>query len=422
MKPYPGYKESGVEWLGQIPEGWTEGALRQFTDYTVGWTPSTDVAENFDGEMLWANISDLNAKTIRGTAKRISAGAIAERRAVAVPAGSLLFSFKLSVGAVSMTETEMYTNEAIAAFRDTDRLLVEYAYYALPLFVTWNSSFNIYGARILNQQLIRSAPLPVPPLAEQQGIAAYLDRETAQIDELVGEQEALIGSLAERRQSVITSVVTSGVGGADSGARSSTQLKRVADVQTGITLGSAPDEGVEVAYLRVANVQAGWLDLETVKTLTVRPEELLRHSLRPGDVLMTEGGDLDKLGRGAIWGGAIEPCIHQNHVFAVRCGNELSNEFLTYWMDALPARQFFRNNAKKTTNLAAINSTILGMLPIALPTLSEQRTIVDHLDDQTATIDALTAECRELIVLLKERRSALISAAVTGKIDVRETV
>jgi type I restriction enzyme S subunit len=276
---------------------------------------------------------------------------------------------------------------------------------------------------------------PHPSPIDQEAIADFLDKETAKIDELIAKQEQLIGTLREDRTATITHVVTEGLDpgveltqSADEMLPSSpvhwTQrvpLKRVASVQTGLTLGKSvePAEAVSVPYLRVANVQTGAVNLDEVKTVEVHRAEVNNYLLRAGDVLMTEGGDIDKLGRGCLWSGEISPCIHQNHVFAVRCNDELDSQFLVYLLDTSIARNYFFMTAKKTTNLASTNSTTLGRFYFSLPPRREQNHIVKFLDTRSANIDMLIAKANEVIATLREYRSALITDAVTGNIDVR---
>lgn len=115
-RAYPEYKDSGVEWLGEVPRGWTVSKIKFIAPYQVGWTPPTKNDANFEGENLWANISDLKEKVIYDTAKKISDAAAEAASMEVTPAGSLMYSFKLSVGAVSFAGSDMYTNEAIASF------------------------------------------------------------------------------------------------------------------------------------------------------------------------------------------------------------------------------------------------------------------------------------------------------------------
>ncbi|GGL42301.1 restriction endonuclease subunit S [Planomonospora parontospora] len=254
----------------------------------------------------------------------------------------------------------------------------------------------------------------IPSSEEQRAIADYLDRETARIDTLIEEQHRLIEMLRERRAAAIASTLT------DLRA-AMTRLKYVSTIQTGITLSGEGDPvDPEWPYLRVANVQVGYVNLGEIKTVRVPSERAVRSMLQRGDVLMTEGGDIDKLGRGALWHGDLPNMLHQNHIFAVRPNGSLDSEFLVYWLDGPVARTYFRTTAKQTTNLAATNKWTVGNLPVALPPIEDQKRTIAALDEQTAAIGSLIAETKRLIELARERRSVLITAAVTGQIDVRE--
>jgi type I restriction enzyme, S subunit len=220
--------------------------------------------------------------------------------------------------------------------------------------------------------LERTYPCKLPPLAEQRAIAAFLDAETARIDALVAKQEALIATLQEKRRALISHAVTKGLDPAapmkDSGVPwlgavpahwEVKWLKFIAKVRTGVAKGRdlGTHETVEVPYMRVANVQDGYLDLSDVSTITLARSELSRHLLQRGDVLMNEGGDFDKLGRGYVWSEEIKPCIHQNHVFAVR----LQNPEDAYWLNLVTqtsyAKQYFISRSKQSTNLASISGS-----------------------------------------------------------------
>ncbi len=208
---YPEYKDSGVEWLGEVPTHWTVSKIKFIAPYQVGWTPPTKNDANFDGENLWANISDLRGKIIHDTAKKISDEAAKAASMDITPSGSLLYSFKLSVGSVSFAGKDMYTNEAIASFLEGATLPLSYLYYVLPRFVIENASTNIYGARILNQELISNAMLLAPSTQEAEIIANFLDHETSKIDTLIEKQQQLIKLLKEKRQAVISYAVTKGL-------------------------------------------------------------------------------------------------------------------------------------------------------------------------------------------------------------------
>ncbi|MEQ4519201.1 restriction endonuclease subunit S [Pseudarthrobacter sp. B907] len=289
----------------------------------------------------------------------------------------------------------------------------------------------------LRQADIGKLEIPVPPIKTQRKVASFLDRETAQIDKLIRKQERLIELLAEKRQATITHAVTKGLDPSAPTKPSGVPwqgpvpehwtvqpLKNLIRMQTGVTLGKdfSEVETETYPYLRVANVQIGYVDLNEVKEIDLPKDLAATSMLRAGDVLMTEGGDRDKLARGCIWEAQIAPCVHQNHIFAVRTGDQLLNKFLVLALDADPARAYFYLTGKQSTNLASTNSTTVKNFRFGVPPVVEQHRIVDQLGRKTRLIDDLVDKANAVISTLRERRSALISAAVTGKIDVREGV
>lgn len=187
----------------------------------------------------------------------------------------------------------------------------------------------------------------------------------------------------------------------------------VADVRTGIAKGKKDLKNpVSVPYLRVANVQDGHLDLTVIKNICVEPYQVERYRLKEGDVLMTEGGDFDKLGRGDVWKGQIDPCLHQNHVFCVRANQKI---ILPYFLSSLSGSSYgkfyFLSCAKKSTNLASINSTQLKEFPVLIPPISEQRKIISIL----STWDKAIETVKKLIENSKAQKKALMQQLLTGK-------
>jgi len=190
-------------------------------------------------------------------------------------------------------------------------------------------------------------------------------------------------------------------------------LSECAHVQTGVAKGRTidPSEMIEVPYLRVANVQAGHLDLSEIKNIQIRRDELERYSLRKDDVVLTEGGDFDKLGRGFIWDGQIEPCVHQNHIFAVRPHRDrLSPNYFAYLIQSSYGRGYFLAVAHKTTNLACINTNKLKAFPVLIPPLADQERIASILQTVDAKIAVHEAKQRALQNLFKTLLHQLMTA------------
>lgn len=276
--------------------------------------------------------------------------------------------------------------------------------------------------------------VPCPPVSEQIEIAAYLDVETARIDELVAEKRRLLAALGHLKTTRISELLTGANAGevmVDTGdlwlpqlpeGWSLKRLKQIGQVRSGLAKGKKHETAVttiELPYMRVANVQDGHLDLSDVALIEVALQDVERYTLQVGDVLMNEGGDYDKLGRGAVWEGAVESCLHQNHVFAVR----LDDVAWAPWVAAITrtayAKFYFMNNSKQSTNLASISQTNVKELPVAMPPASKRDALLHTLNDELRRIDALVAHVQQELGLLAELRAATITDAVLGRIDVR---
>jgi type I restriction enzyme S subunit len=195
------------------------------------------------------------------------------------------------------------------------------------------------------------------------------------------------------------------------------QLGTMSEIVSGVTLGGQQSSSSWplVAYLRVANVQDGYLNLEQVKFLRVKPADVEKFRLIPGDVLMNEGGDFDKLGRGTVWEGEIETCIHQNHVFRVRTFSKLLDPyFLAYFSGSTRGKAYFVKSSKQSTNLASINSTQLKAFEVPVPPFSEQSAIVDYLRSHKKR---LTLESDNL-GKLQAQKTGLMDDLLTGRVRV----
>jgi type I restriction enzyme, S subunit len=276
--------------------------------------------------------------------------------------------------------------------------------------------------------------LPVPDPATQKQIADFLDAETARIDALIEKKQRVLTAVADARFSTISRAVSVGLNSDQQLIETGSpylpripatwqiwRLKHLARVRGGLTLGRTVPDGVSTAstpYLRVANVQAGWIDLSDVAEIDATEAEIKRFSLRRGDVLMNEGGDNDKLGRGAVWHAPFEPCLNQNHVFCVRPSDLRYSDWISMATNARYARDFFYLHSNQSTNLASISKTNVEKLPIAVPPPEEMRAVLDQLNARLDRFTATTEKVTTSINRLREYRAALITAAVTGQIDV----
>lgn len=290
------------------------------------------------------------------------------------------------------------------------------------------------GLRRVSEAAIKDFALPTADLDTQKAIADFLDKETARIDQLIEKKQRLVELLGERSRGRLSAVVTGSSTDVDSMEATGNaflpllpahwkiaSLKRLADVRGGFTLGRKIEEGVPTSatpYLRVANVQAGYVDLGDVATVEATKSERRRYALRPGDVLMIEGGDNDKLGRGAVWQGEPEGAMHQNHVFAVRPNRPEYASWIMMCSNSGYGRDYFFLNSRQSTNLASVSKTRAERFPIPLPPLSEVVELTKRWKHDERGLTDVRGAVGTSIDRLKEYRSALITAAVTGQIDV----
>lgn len=250
----------------------------------------------------------------------------------------------------------------------------------------------------LSSKQIADIQLALPPLTDQQRIVDILDRASG--------IQRLRNAADDKMRDLVPALFVDLFGDPASNPKrwETKSLKEVSNIGSGITKGRKldPSRTVSVPYLRVANVQDGKLDLSEIKNIDIDADEREKYALRAGDIVMTEGGDIDKLGRGYVWQGELPYCAHQNHVFRVRVDeNVLHPFFLSALIGTSHGKSYFLRVAKRTTGIASINKTQLGELPVWLPPISLQRSFVNKLetlhsmqqmaDRAVATIEATAA-------------------------------
>ena len=198
-----------------------------------------------------------------------------------------------------------------------------------------------------------------------------------------------------------------------------TTLSEIAELKGGVTKDSkreADPEYVEYPYLRVANVQRGFLDLSVITTIRADRHKAEKLVLQHGDILFNEGGDRDKLGRGWVWEGQIENCIHQNHVFRARLANGGFDPYFISMHANTWGQRWFERHGKQTTNLASINLATLKSFPVPAPSLDEQRAVVSELQSIMRTEDRLRTDIDQAERHSKTLRRSILSAAFSGQL------
>jgi type I restriction enzyme S subunit len=437
LKPYPAYKDSGVEWLGRIPTHWELKPLKHLTTFVTGWTPPTGRADLYGGDHPWANIGDLGPKVLHITEKTISDTAIREARMRIAAAGSLLFSFKLSVGTVSLAGADMYTNEAIAAFAPSDRVDTGFLYWAAPVVVPHNAQDNIYGAPLLSRERIANATLVNPPVCEQRAIASFLDRETARIDALVAKKKRLIELLSERRTGLITQAISMGLNHShavkDAGLEwlraipDDWQVKRLKFLTlshaSGIQMGPFGSMLKELTWRDTGfklygqeNTISGDMDRGSRWLTREQFDQLSQYRLREGDIVLTRKGSI---GNARLMPRTFPPGIIDSDTIRVRVDEcSMSPSLLTILLHDASYVEAQIEAERRGAVLGGLNSTTIADLEIAVPPREQQDEIVARVGAIRTSMDRLVATTQVAVDALSELRTALISAAVTGRIDV----
>lgn len=270
---------------------------------------------------------------------------------------------------VTPDEQGLATTELVPLLPDPKRLDRHFLAYYLRSseFVQWISE-QVAGAKMprVSMDLFWNHEIPLPPLAEQKRIAAILDKA----DAIRRKRQQAIQLADDFLRAVFLEMfgdpVTNQKGWEEA------VLKDIADIRSGVTKGKKinPDDAVTLPYMRVANVQDGYLALDDIQEITVSRRDAEKCKLMIGDILLTEGGDPDKLGRGYVWSGEINNCIHQNHIFSVRVNDQstIRPAFLSAVISSQRGKQYFLKVGKQTTGIATINKTVLSeFLPFIPP-------------------------------------------------------
>lgn len=320
--------------------------------------------------------------------------------------GASLISVRAPVGALNQADQNYVIGRGLAAVLAKGETSQAYLHFALDWCskalnrVAQGSTFEAIGYKEL-----RTLEIPVPAdFAEQQSIAKVL----LAMDEQIAATESLVTKYDVIRTGLIRDLL------ADVATAPKKPLKELAVIGSGITLGRDFNGSgtAEYPYLRVANVQDGRLDLSEVKTIRIPITNAEKVMLQSGDMLMNEGGDFDKLGRGAVWEGQIPNCLHQNHVFRVRCDQtKLLPGFLALWAASDFGKRFFILASKQSTNLASINSTQLKSFPVLTPSVEKQREILNAVE----AIDAIQAQNKAEVAKLRLKKQGLMRDLLTGK-------
>ncbi len=430
---YEKYKDSGVEWLDVVPEGWTLGKFRH--NFNESPEKIDDVVV---GEMLSVSgYRGIEVKEYDDENRRRSDEDLVGYRIVR-PGQLVVNTMWLNYAGLGVSDHEGHVSPAYRSYWITGNLYKRYVHHLMrsDLYVKGYTKF-LTGIRPNSLQMSRDDlmefPVLLPPLPEQHTIATFLDHETAKIDALVSEQEKLIQLLKEKRQAVISHAVTKGLDPnakmKDSGVEwlgevpEGWEVMPLGDLALMVKTGPFGSQLHSEDYIddatpviNPANIREGRLIPDWSCTVTedvvVR---LLNYTLKVGDIIFGRRGEM---GRCALVSSTEEGWLCGTGCLNVRLSKLADPKFISIFLRTASVREWLQLESVGST-MDNLNTQILSRIKVPLPPLTEQRTIASFLDRETTKIDTLTEEAQKAIELMKERRTALISATVTGKIDVR---
>jgi type I restriction enzyme S subunit len=414
---YPNYKPSGIEWLGEIPEKW--GVVR--LKYALWLQRGHDLpaTEFHEGEYPVCG----------------SNGCIGYHSQFTTKGPGVTVGRSGSVGEVNYVDKDYWAHNTALYVKEFRQVIPRYAFYLLKtLDVKYLSEGTAVGT--LNRNYIHDLPTAIPNVAVQRAIAAFLDRETARIDALIEKKRRQIELLREKRSALISHAVTKGLDPnapmKDSGIEwlgeipEHWEIRKVKHLTTKIGSGKTPRGGAEVyvdsgvMLFRSQNIHFDGLRLDDVVFIEDEVDaEMANTRVRPGDVLLNITGA--SLGRCCLVGEEVGPANVNQHVCIVRARRStIVPDYLSAAMSSFVAQsQIFAS--ENGTSREGLNFQQVGNLLIVVPPrLGEQDEISRHIHVQTGRIDAIINKVLRSIDQLRELRTAMISAAVTGKIDVRE--
>jgi len=440
LKPYPKYKPSGIEWLGDVPAHWQITPLKFDFRIVGGSTPKSERPEYWDGEIVWVSPSDLSKRSslrIASSQRKITAEGLASCGTSLVPAGSIVLSTRAPIGSTAVADIELCTNQGCKS-------LVPNAssnpWFYIYLLLVNTEELNVRGKGTtfleLSSNELGAFKVGVPSIDEQRLIASFLDRETAKIDTLIGKQEKLIELLKEKRQAVICHAVTKGldpnVPMKSSGVEwigdvpehwDLSSLKRGTDFITSGSRGWSEhyaDQGS--IFIRIGNLTRDRIDLDLSELQFVDVpvgSEGERTRVRPDDVLISITAYLGSVA--VVPSGLGNAYVSQHVALARPLIRKILPRWIAYTILSTVGQSHFATQGYGGTKIQ-LSLEDVRSLPMLMPSLAEQGAIVAFVDKATTKIDTLIAKAQQAIELQKEHRTALISAAVTGKIDVRGMV
>lgn len=437
MKRYDNYKDSGIEWIGEIPSHWKIMKTSHcFEQIGSGTTPTAGNPEYYEnGEFNWLQTGDLTDGEIFETSKRITQKALNNYSALRFYSkDSLVIAmYGATIGKTGFLKIETTTNQACCVLSKPKNLNSRFAFYLLNYIKPHLISLSYGGGQPnINQEQIRNLKINCPPFSEQISIISYLDQKTTEIDRLIADKEELLKLYEEEKTAVINQAVTKGINPKvkmkDSGIEwmgeipEHWEVKRLKHTVSKVGSGVTPRGGAEVyqkegiPLLRSQNIYSDGIRLDDVAYINKEIHDSMKNSkVFPKDVLLNiTGGSIGRTFYVEEWLG--EANVNQ-HVCIIRPNENIDYKFLYFILKSKIGQEQILHE-QTGSGREGLNFEALKNFYIPFVTIKEQQSIVDFIESETTRIDTKIKDTQKLIELLKEYRTALISEVVTGKVKV----
>ena len=362
--------------------------LGDIFEISSGGTPSKSHPEYYGGDIPWVKTGDLKKEYLYEVEDFITEEGLKNSSAKMYESDTVLIAmYGATIGATSILKMNACTNQACAAFKKNEQVIPEYLYYFLRSQKDKFVKDGVGGAQPnISAGYLKKVEMELPSIDEQRIIVNILDKISNIIVNRNQEMISLDDLIKARFVEMFGDMFLNTMGWQEE------SLESLADIVSGITKGRKIKEKklIEVPYMAVSNVKNGYIDWTTVKTIEATEQEINQYRLLPDDVLMTEGGDPDKLGRGAIIREPLENCIHQNHIFRVRLNESIVlPDFFEEYLQHQRAKRYFLGCAKQTTGIASINMKQLSALPVLIPPLKLQQQFSDFVRELNKSKDSV---------------------------------
>ncbi len=432
MEKYSEYKDSGVQWLGEIPSHWDVISLKHLANISSGSTPSSSVEKYWNGNVRWITPADFKTETkyVSCGIRNITEEGVSACSTVVLPQNSVVFSKRAPVGQVSITTEELCVNQGCIACVPNSKVISTFLYYLLSVYRNEFDFFSVGTTfREISLKEFSSFKVSVPSILEQELIVKYLDSATSKIDTAISQQKKMIELLNERKQIIINNAVTKGldpnVKMKDSGVDwigeipegwEVRKLKHIAKTNSGSTprsISGKDNPQSTIKWVRTTDLKNSHIT-DTSEYLSINEMKSASCPLFPkGTVLISMYGGEGSFGKLGLLD--TEATINQA-LCSINCTDKIIPEFIFFYLQAIhPIWIKYAMSTRKDPNL---NQQTIKNIDVVFPAIDEQMYIVSAINKSIIQIDRALDNFNDQISLLQERKQIIINEVVTGKVKV----